>query len=43
MTNLHGFAAEGCEMLGLCTITKKDNRWGEETEEQIPGIRFKVN
>ena len=27
MRNLHDFAAEGCEMLGLCTITKKDNRW----------------
>ena len=43
MENLHWFAAEGCEMLGLCTITKKENRWGEETEEQIMGIRFKVN
>ena len=43
MRNLHDFAAEGCEMLGLCTITKKDNRWGEETEEQIMGIRFRLN
>ena len=40
MEDLHGYAAEGCEMLGLCTITKKSDRWGEETEEQIIGIRF---
>ena len=40
MEDLHGFAAEGCKMEGLCTITKKSNRWGEETEEQILGIRF---
>ena len=43
MENLHWFAAEGCTMLGLCTITKKENRWGVEKEEQIMGIRFKVN
>ena len=43
MEDLHGYAAEGCTMLGLCTITKKDNRWGEETEEQIMGIRFSLN
>ena len=43
MRNLHDFAAEGCEMLGLRTITKKDNRWGEETEEKIMGIRFRLN
>jgi hypothetical protein len=42
MRNLHDFAAEGCEMLWLCTITKKDNRWGEETEEKIMGIRFRL-
>ena len=41
MEALH--AAEGCTMLGLCTITKKDKRWGEETEEQIMGIRFRLN
>ena len=40
MEDLHGFAAEGCEMEGLCTITKKSHRWGEDTEEKILGIRF---
>ena len=43
MENLHWFAAEVCEMLGLCTITRKENRWGEEAKEQIMGIRFQVN
>ena len=43
MEDLHGYAAEGCTMLGLCTITKKDTRWGEEKEEQIMGIRFQLN
>ena len=43
MEDLHGYDAEGCAMQGLCTITKKDNRWGEETEEQIMGIRFSLN
>ena len=43
MEDLHGYAAEGCTMLGLCTITKKSRRFGEETEEQIMGIRFKLN
>lgn len=43
MRNLHDFVAEGCEMLGLCTITKKENRWGEETEEKVMGIRFSLN
>ena len=43
MEDLHGYAAEGCTMLGLCTITKKDTRWGEEKEEQIMGIRFQLS
>ena len=43
MENLHWFAAEGCAMQGLCTISKKENRFGEEKEEQVMGIRFKVN
>lgn len=43
MRNLHDFAAEGCTMQGLCTVTKMENRWGEETEEQIMGIRFSLN
>ncbi len=39
MGNLHAFAAEGCTMLGLCTITKK-SRWDED--EELPGIRFSL-
>ena len=43
MEDMHGYVAEGCTMLGLCTITKKDTCWGEEKEEQIMGIRFQLN
>ena len=42
MENLHWFAAQGCEMLGLCTVTRKSDRWGEEEEEQVMGIRFRL-
>ena len=42
MTDLHGYAAEGCEMLGLCAIAKKTHRFGEDKEERIMGVRFKV-
>ena len=41
LENLHGYAAEGCTMTGLCTITRHD-RWSDETTE-VQGIRFKVN
>ena len=43
MENLHWFENLGCKMQGLCTIVKKDNRFGEEREEKIMGIRMKVN
>ena len=41
LENLHAYAAEGCTMTGLCTITRHD-RWSDETTE-VQGIRFKVN
>lgn len=43
MDNLHDFAANGCTMTGLCTITRHENNWGTEEEEQIRGIRFSLN
>jgi hypothetical protein len=42
MEDLHGFAAEGCTMEGLCTIIKREYRFGEETEETIQGLRFSL-
>ena len=27
-------------MLGICTIARKKENWGEATEETIQGIRF---
>ena len=42
MENLHQFAAAGCRMEGLCTITRRENRWGEEEPYEVQGIRFSV-
>ena len=39
MENLHAFAAEGCTMMGLCTITRQETRWGEEEPYEVQGIR----
>ena len=43
MENIHHFAALGCTMTGLCTITRKESRWGGEEEARIQGIRFRIN
>ena len=43
MENLHAFAAEGCMMTGLCTITRRENRWVDEEPTEIMGIRVSVN
>lgn len=43
MENLHSFAAEGCTMLGLCTITRRENRWGDEEPYEVMGIRFSLS
>ena len=40
MENLHQFAAQGCMLAGLCTVTRKENRWGEEEPYEVQGIRF---
>ena len=43
MENLHAFAAEGCTMMGLCTITRQETRWGEEEPYEVQGIRFSLS
>ncbi|MBR2258186.1 MAG: hypothetical protein IJ899_12820 [Blautia sp.] len=43
MENIHAFAAEGCTLEGLCKVTRKEDRYGEEAETEYPGLRFKVN
>lgn len=43
MENLHQFAAQGCAMQGLCLITRRENRWGEEEPVEIMGIRLTLN
>ena len=42
MENLHQIAAAGCKMEGLCTITRRENRWGEEEPYEVQGIRFSL-
>ena len=42
MENLHQFAAAGCTMEGLCTITRQENRWGDEEPTKVIGIRFSL-
>ena len=43
MENLHQFAAQGCVMDGLCTITRRESRWGDEEPTQVMGIRIRLN
>ena len=42
MENLHQLAAEGCTMIGLCTIERMEDRWGKEEKVSIQGIRFEI-
>ena len=42
MENIHAFAALGCHLTELCTITRKENRWGDEEEYEVQGIRFEI-
>ena len=43
MENLHAFAAQGCTMTGLCTITRQESRWGDEEPYEVQGIRFSLS
>ena len=43
MENLHAFAAAGCTLTGLCKITRRENRWGDEEPYEVQGIRFALN
>ena len=42
MENIHQFVAAGCTLEGPCTLIKKIKRWGEETEEDVIGLRFRL-
>ena len=42
MEDIHGYTAQGCTLEGPCTITKKDTKFGEETEETVLGLRFRL-
>ena len=43
MDPLHNLAEQGCTMEGLCTITRRETRWGEEDPVEVRGIRFSLN
>lgn len=43
MENLHAFAAAGCTLDVLCTITRRETRWGDEQPSEVMGIRFNLN
>ena len=40
MENLHQLVKAGCTMQGLCTITRRESRWGDEEPYEVMGIRF---
>ena len=40
MENIHAFDALGWKLTGLCKITRRENRWGEDEEYEVQGIRF---
>lgn len=42
MENLHQFVAEGCKLEGLCTITRRESRWGDEEPVEVMGVRFSL-
>ena len=40
MENIHAFAANGYRLDGLCTVTRREDRWGTEEPYEVQGIRF---
>ena len=38
MNVLHGLEESGCKIIGLCKVTKTDNRFGENEVETLNGI-----
>lgn len=42
MENLHELCEAGCELEGLCTITRLEDYYGRDMDIPVKGIRFKV-
>ena len=42
MRSLHALAAEGCTVEGLCTVTRRENRYGTVQEYEVQGISIRL-
>jgi len=42
MRSLHALAAEGCTVEGLCTITRREDRYGSVEEREMQGISIRL-
>ena len=42
MEDIHNYIAQGCTLEGPCTIIRKKESVGEETEETVLGLRFRL-
>ncbi len=42
MRSLHALAAEGCTVEGLCTITRREDRYGSMEEYRVQGISVRL-
>ena len=40
MEGLHGLAAEGCSMQGLCSVTRSELQWDGSNTAEYQGIHF---
>lgn len=42
MEDIHNYIDHGCTLEGPCTIIRKKESFGEETEETVLGLRFRL-
>ena len=42
MRSLHAFAAEGCTVEGICTVTRRENRFGTVQDYEVQGISIRL-
>ena len=42
MRNIHEIEAEGWRLTGACVVRISENRYGEDTIGEYPGLRFEI-